>query len=226
MEKVTFTTTDGVQLVGNYFPPVPPRDPLYPSICGVLCLHMMPATKESWNELAIKLSENRFHVLAIDERGHGESCTQQKHALDYQTFSDTEQQAKRLDVDASLTWLASKGLDLKQTVVVGASIGANLSLDALVRYPQLPSAVLLSPGLDYRGIKTDDLATQLRPHQSVLLIASQDDQYSFQTIETLDQLIQVQHELKKFQAGDHGTRLFQAYPELVQEVASWIQTHG
>lgn len=216
MEKVTFNTQDKVRLVANYFAPVSS------STLGVLCLHMMPETKESWTPLAQVLSAQGLHVLAPDERGHGESTTRGGEELDYKKFSDQEQQAKRLDVDASLTWLKSHGVQLETCVVIGASIGANLALDALLRFPQLPAAVLLSPGQDYRGVQTNPAAQQLRPAQRVLYIASQDDEYSFESVERLDYLTKAPHETWRLSQAGHGTQMCTAQPQLVHQVADWV----
>lgn len=216
MEKVTFNTQDGVKIFGNYF------SPTTNSSSGVLCLHMMPETKESWTELAQLLSAQGMHVLAIDERGHGESVWRGDEKLNHKQFSDTEQQAKRLDVDAALEWMRTRGVELNQVTLVGASIGANLSLDTLVRFPLIPSAVLLSPGQDYRGIQTDSTITKLKPHQRVLLVASNDDQYSFETITRLDQLAQIPHETWRLDKAGHGTHMFIAEPDLLQKISDWI----
>lgn len=216
MKKITCTTPDGVKLIGNYF------SPATSSTAGVLCLHMMPETKESWTELAELLAAQGRQVLAIDERGHGESIWRDDQKLNYEEFSDAEQQAKRLDVDAALQWMQSQGVQLNQCVVIGASIGANLALDALVRFPQLPAAVLLSPGQDYRGVQTDTTITQLKPEQHVLLVASRDDEYSFESVERLDQLAKTPHETWRLERSGHGTRVFAAEPNLMQKVVQWI----
>lgn len=216
MEKINFTTQDGVQIVGNYFAAVTP------SSAGVLCLHMMPETKESWTKLAQLLSTQGMNVLAIDERGHGESIWREAEQLNYQHFSDQEQQAKRLDVDAALTWLQDRKVDLTRCAVIGASIGANLAVDALVRFPQLPAAVLLSPGQDFRGLKTDPAITQLKPKQQVLLVASSDDEYSFESVNRLDQLATTPHDTWRLKQAGHGTRMFAADTGLLIKVSEWV----
>lgn len=221
MEKITFNTQDGVKIWGNYFSPTTPSTST-PSASGVLCLHMMPETKESWTELAQLLSAQGKHVLAIDERGHGESVWRGEEKLRHQDFSDGQQQAKRLDVDSALQWMQTQGVTLNQIVIVGASIGANLALDALARLDQLPAAVLLSPGQDYRGVLTDTAITTLKPAQKVLLVASNDDPYSFETINRLDQLAKTPHETWRLDHAGHGTHMFNAEVDLLQKVSRWI----
>ena len=64
MEHITLTTKDGMEIHGLY------RE-VNQSQKAVLLLHMMPATKESWDGFATALQEKGITTLAIDERGHG-----------------------------------------------------------------------------------------------------------------------------------------------------------
>jgi alpha-beta hydrolase superfamily lysophospholipase len=93
-EKIFLTTEDKVKIAANFYPCEKE------SSIAVVCLHMMPATKESWDSFAIHLQRCGLCSLAIDERGHGESTIQQiktqKRVLDYRDFSDTEHQKKFL----------------------------------------------------------------------------------------------------------------------------------
>src|SRR5207245_1856203 len=95
----------------------------------VLLLHMMPAVKESWQELAKALNEAGLSALAIDFRGHGESVSKSDGTrLNYKDFADEQQQAKILDVRGAMEWLRARGAQDSQIAVIGASIGANLAL--------------------------------------------------------------------------------------------------
>jgi dienelactone hydrolase len=42
-----------------------------------------------------------------------------------------------------------------QIAIVGRSLGASLALLAVVNVPQVRAIALLSPSLDYRGLRTD-----------------------------------------------------------------------
>ena len=112
---------------------------------------MMPEVRRSWIPLSTELNKVGVATLAIDLRGHGESVEIQKVGgaklkLDYEKFSDAEHQASRLDVDAAMNFLKSKGFLEENIVLAGASIGANLTLDAMYRYHKISRGVLLSPG--------------------------------------------------------------------------------
>lgn len=105
--------------------------------------------------------------------------------LNYKKFTDSKHQKSVLDLGASVDFLKLKGVS--KIHLVGASIGANLSLQYLTEHSDARSAILLSPGLDYRGVKTEERAAKLRAGQAVYYIAADDDPYSAQTVKTLYQ---------------------------------------
>lgn len=138
-----------------------------------ILIHMMPATKESWEYFAGRLVESGYSSIAFDLRGHGES---EGGPDGYKRFSDADHQAGIRDVESAWEFLKSKGATPENTCLVGASIGANLALQFLSENPEFKKAALLSAGLDYRGIKTLELVKKLVKDQEVLLISSSDDQ--------------------------------------------------
>ena len=168
MEKVTLQTSDNIAIAGDYYAPTiqSPR--------GVLLVHMMPSTKESWRMLAKRLRGSGYHVLAIDLRGHGESVGGPEG---YKTFGDEEHQKSILDVEAGVGFLKTKGVVEDHLSVIGASIGANFVLRYAAEHGT-KNCVLLSAGLDYKGIKADPLVQKFKNGQRVLFVASQDDERS------------------------------------------------
>ncbi len=222
MEKVIFETEDGVQIIGDYIEIVKEAP-------TALLLHMMPVTRVSWRAFAEKLRQAGFSSLAIDFRGHGDSIRKfearstKYETLDYKKFTDREQQEKILDVRGAIEWLEKdRGVSRDHVVIVGASIGANLALQCMTEEPTIKRGVLLSPGLDYRGVKTDIFVRRLNSNQKVLLIASYDDEYSSQTIRELNRLNSAQTELREFSDLGHGTDMFRHKPELMDQVVKWL----
>ncbi len=218
-QKVEFQTEDNVTIIGNYFVGVRANVP------AVLLLHMMPATKESWNDFAEKLQKAGFQALAIDLRGHGESIKQNGKTLNYQKFSDQDHQNSILDVEAAVLWLAQKG---KVESIVGASIGANLALQFQSEHPEIKKSVLLSPGLDYRGVKTETPAANLKVNQAVFFAATDGDARSSefsaaQMSQRLYDLIRAQKEIKIFNGTEHGTDVFKSQPQLMDETINWLK---
>ena len=66
---VEIKTNDGISLKGTYFAAAKPGP-------GVLLLHQVNRTRESWNDVAAKLAAAGINALTVDMRGHGErGCT-------------------------------------------------------------------------------------------------------------------------------------------------------
>ena len=142
--------------------------------------------------------------------------------LQYKQFSDKQQQAKRLDVEAVIAYATTQGFSQKQMILIGASIGANLVIQALVHHPEIPCVIALSPGVDYHGVCTDTMITQLDPQQHVLLIASDDDQESYESIKKLHALNPKQTEVWEQTGLGHGTRMMQNDPALIDRIMRYL----
>lgn len=214
--RVSFETSDQVTIVGDWSATVEAKR-------AVLLLHMMPALRVSWLPLSRALNEAGFSTLAIDFRGHGESTQAQgDKKLNYQNFSDSEHQASRLDVDAAVNFLKSKGFSEENISFAGASIGANLSLDALYRYKGSTRAVLLSPGLDYRGVKTEALMKGLGALQKVWIVAAEGDTYSAESAVTLQKLQKENSTVTIFNGSAHGTNLFEPELSLIPKMVQFL----
>jgi esterase/lipase len=211
MEKVTFQTKDNVTIAGNYWKG---------GEKAVLLLHMMPATKESWNDFAAMLSKGGYTVLAIDMRGHGESTKKGSEELDFTKFSDAEHQTSIMDVEAAADFLKSKGA--RQLFVVGASIGANLALEYQSQHAEVAKSVLLSAGTNYRGIQTLPLAEKLRANQSVFLAAGEKDDDTAKAANQIGERLKGDKRVKIFTTDAHGTNLFGEYPGLMGEILDWL----
>lgn len=218
MKKIFFKTSDGVTIIANWFPVENPQK-------YILLLHMMPATKESWNDFAAKLNEAEFSVLAIDLRGHGESTEDGK--LGYKNFSDEEHQKYRLDVESALDFLKQKGARLENIYLCGASIGANLTIDFMDKYKEVEKGVALSAGLNYKGIETLPTVSQFSAKQNIYLAAAGDDARAGGPADEMAQQIYDatagRKEIKIYETGGHGTDLFTAHPEFMEELINWLQ---
>lgn len=219
METVRLKTQDGVEIVGDYYPPVGKTQVVKGASRGVLLLHMMPRDRKSWRVFAEKLQRVGLPVLAIDLRGHGES---QGGPDGYRTFSDAEHQNSRLDVIAGAVFLRSKRVD--EFHLVGASIGANLALQYAAEHPNARSIVLLSPGIDYSGLKTSEFIGKVPQSRGIFLVASDDDEYSKNSVNELVSRITLDenHKLKIFENGGHGTNIFENDPEFMDELVEWL----
>lgn len=216
-ERVQFKTTDGVLIIGEYQSPEKPK-------AFALLLHMMPADRTSWYAFMDSLKENNFASLAIDLRGHGESLNQGGNILNYHNFSNADHQASIKDVEAAVDWLIKEKSARKSDIfLTGASIGANLALQYQSQNSEIKAAILLSPGLDYRGVKTEPSALKIIATQAVFLVASEDDDYSLQTNRVLYNALQGQKEIKELKNAGHGTTMLEREPVLMDEVIEWLK---
>ena len=209
-ERVSLKTSDGIDIVGNYRADGSSKK-------AAILLHMMPATKESWNVFEVELDHAGYASIAIDERGHGESTM--NGTLDYKQFSEDEQQSKIHDVESAFEFLKAKGFAEKDIILVGASIGANLTIQFLADHASVPIGIALSPGLNYRGVKTDGFIQQFHDGQKIYLVASDDDDRdSAESCRKLHELNLSQTILIEKQGIGHGTNMFAADPGLMQEL--------
>lgn len=225
MEKITLTTLDTVALSGLYY--YPGKLEGAPK-CAVICLHMMPAAKESWIPLAELLSVQGFGVLAIDLRGHGKSTGGPDG---YKSFTDAEHGASREDVEAAIAYVKDQGFN--EITIVGASIGANLALVALAEHEEIKTAVLLSPGLNYYGIETLSIVERMDlehiSNKRILFATSEDDERKSGNNAAMTQQLYLtlpdtmQKKIIVYHVAGHGTDMFgKEKPDLLQEIVDWI----
>lgn len=214
--QITLKTLDGQEIAGVFYDVAEPKG-------AVVFSHMMPATKESWADLADLFASRGFSCLAIDLRGHGES---EGGPDGYKKFTDEDHQKSILDVDAAAKCLLGKGFPASQIVLVGASIGANLSLKYMGDHNDFKTAALLSSGLDYRGIATEPSAHALTDGARVLLVSSRDDGDNAAENEALMAAIpaRVEKKLQVYDKAGHGTQMLGREPELATLIMQFVDS--
>lgn len=216
-EAITLKTADTVSIAGIHYPGEKGSP-------GILLLHMLPETKESWHRLAQKLQQNGFGVLSIDLRGHGES---DGGPDGYRAFSEDE--TKKSIEDARAGFLFQKNEGHNPLFVLGASIGANFALQLLAEEELLRGGVIMSAGTNYGGVFTLPSASRIRATQGVYFISAKGDirrngisagvmaQELFNAVPSQDKALDI------FESREHGVHLFQAYPTLEDDIVAWFQ---
>ncbi len=202
---VTFTTADGISLVGTYFEPAQGNAP------GVILVHMVAGQRADWDSLAAALQDRGFAILTFDLRGHGESGGSQE----WDKMSD--------DVAVAYQFLSGQpSVDRTRVGLVGASIGANLALNSAAVEPGVKALVLLSPGLDYRGVQTE-ASMQPYGNRPILFVASKTDAYAAQTVATLSGLAQGKAKTQLYDNAGHGTQMLGGADGLEDLIANWLR---
>jgi len=198
------SAADGLVLQATYY-----SAPTRPAP-AVLLLHQRGRDRTTWNALALRLQAAGYAVLAVDQRGHGETGGAEDWTLAQE------------DARAALSMLSElPGIAPGQISVIGASVGANLGLNACAGLPGCAAAVLLSPGLDYRGITTAGAMAQLgaRP---LLIVASEGDGNNPADSITLDGLAAGDHQLIILPDAGHGTDMLLSTPDLAERIVAWL----
>ena len=210
VEEMSVEASDGLMIRGTLLAPLTSgADP------GVMLLHMLGDDRTVWGEvgLAAELVAAGYAVLVIDMRGHGETGG----APDWTLAAD----------DLGRVWdafTARDTVDKARTAIVGASIGANTALRLGAERPDVGAVVLLSPGLDYRGVTTEDHLA-IYGDRPLLLVASEDDAYSADSVRALAGAAGGAT-VHMYEDAGHGTNMFAAEPELGALIIGWLNDHA
>lgn len=178
---------------------------------GVVLVHMEGRSAEDWRYLADRFSKSQLSVVAPDLRGHGANGVKDLTEADYQ--------AMVADVEAAAAWLRKQGVT--DVSCVGASVGANLCLLAAARDPQMVNLVLLSPGLNIKGVTTGD-AMQRYGERPVLIVASSEDALAKGAATVLSNAALGQKQVEMLQNAGRGTRMLNQDARLEGTILSWL----
>lgn len=203
---VTLPSLDGVPLAGLLYEASARPAP------AVVLVHMFGRSKDEWGPLAERLQDSGITALALDLRGHGQSGG-----------SASELPRMVNDVQAALTWLSLRPtVHAPSLAVVGASLGANLAALAAGHVGSVRAVAMLSPSLDYRGVRLDAEVMRKIADRSVWFGASTEDPFALRTIRELaGDSTSVEQRLSTHRA--HGTPLLAADPDLSRELVDWLK---
>lgn len=206
LRAVTLRTQDGVSLTGSYFEPSRRPAP------AVMLVHMLTRNREDWHGVGARLSEAGFAALAVDLRGHGGSGG-----------SAADLTKMVLDLRAARSFLADRAdVQAGAIGVAGASIGANLAVLMAADEPAVRSLALLSPGLDYRGLRIE-AAMRKFGERPALIVAGVNDPYAQRSARQLATLGPGVRDVRMLQVPGHGTMLFSRAADLVGTLVDWFQ---
>jgi len=207
-KDITLTTSDGVQLAARFYTP----ENLNADTAVLILVHEAYRDSSSWEGFQTEALENGYAVIALDLRGHGRS----EGDLVFDEAMDR-------DIDAVIEWIsASSDLNGDRIVIAGASVGANLALRAAARYPQINTVVLLSPGLMYWEIGTENAILDYG-RRPLLLVASEDDAYAAVSVQKLNELGRGYDKLMIYPGADHGTEMIRSQPDLSDLIFYWFE---
>jgi len=199
--RVTVRTEDGLTLNGTYFEASRRPAP------GIVLLHMLTRSHDDWAAAGSRLADAGYAVFAIDFRNGG----------------DADAAGLERDVRAAKAFLRERPEVTPNAFgIAGASIGANMALLDAADDPAVQSVALLSPGLDYRGLRTE-AAMKKFGARPVLLVSSTKDPYAWRSVKTLAAIGSGAREVRLSDALAHGTMLLQRDPDLIAALVDWFR---
>lgn len=198
MEPVTFTTKDGVQLKGSYFP-----SGAGPAAPVAILLHGQGGNRLVWQagkgktpSFAEALQQNDFAVITVDLRGHGENnpagnANAKKNEIKLKPID--HQAIVALDLEAVKKFIfeehQARKLNMNKLAIVGADFSAVAALayteldwskepydDAPVPAARTPrgqdvkALILLSPDQSVSGLNTNVPVARLRALKMPVMI--------------------------------------------------------
>ena len=210
---VSIRTEDGVTLAGTFYEASRRPAP------AVILLHMLTRSREDWDAAANLLADAGLHALAIDFRGHGGSSAGPPAA-----GGGPDLTRLVLDVQAARAFLVARGDLVIPSVIgiAGASVGANVAILSGAGDPAVRSLALLSPGLDYRSLRTD-AALRKYGGRPALLVAGSNDPYALRSAKDLAAGGGGVREMRILENAGHGTTMLKGDHDLGRLLVDWFQ---
>lgn len=179
---------------------------------AVVLVHMLQKSGRDWEPLAVRLASEGVGALALDLRGHGES-----------PGSTSDYAGMLQDVRAARRFLSTRpDVNPARVGLVGASLGATLVAQAAAEDATIAVLVLLSPSLDYRGLRIEP-AVRKYGARPLLLVASADDGYASRTVRDLQKSGGGIRETMLLSRAGHGTAMLTGDPDLVRRLVEWLR---
>lgn len=210
---VEVTAVDGLVLVGDFYGTAE-ADGEKPA---VLLLHMLDSSRTAWNPLLPALIADGYNVLAVDLRGHGE------------TGGSRDWAKAQEDTQAWLAWLREQPSVKDDSVsIIGASVGTTLALAGCAADEQCITAIALSP-VTWRSIPSQEAVSDGLKDRSAMLIASQSDRGSADTLRTLVGVAKGEVGSQLFTGSTHGTAYLnkrnKTFEPVMKMILDWLDAH-
>jgi dienelactone hydrolase len=202
---VSFRAEDGRTINAIVFEPSQRPAP------AVVLVPMLGRPKDDWDAIGQRLADANMLALAIDLPGTSDPG-------DSKVLGGWS-----ADVRAAVLYLSSRqDVRAGSIGIAGASLGANLAALAAADLQSVHSLALVSPSLDYRGVRIDAAMKQYdgRP---ALFIASNHDPYAARTVRELAKDPPGTRETRFSETTAHGTLLLVRDPEMARALVEWFQ---
>jgi alpha-beta hydrolase superfamily lysophospholipase len=161
-------------------------------------------------------------LLAYDIRGHGDSATQNGESRRHNQFTREDWKRAIADIGIAKKQILAHGASPDNLFVVGSSIGANFALLYGNTDSDIQGVVLLSPGIEYKGINIENTVKENR-RLPLLLMAAEGDRYSANSIEKISVWSPSYTELRTYSGTSHGTDLLSRSDRITNDIFGWLK---
>ena len=212
---VELSATDGAKLVGDYFA-TGKTGP------GIILFHQCNMDRKAWEPLVKSLTAAGMNVLAMDNRGFGDSGGKRHDTLTPDEQRKTVEEVWPGDFDVAFQYLLSQpGVQREKIAAVGASCGVNNAIQLARRHPEVKALVLLSGGTNQEG------RMFLRRSQAVPILTAAADDDVFGVLTQLMQWFyslspRTESRFQQYVSGGHGARMFAPHPDLLDLITRWL----
>ena len=187
-----------VQVVGDW-------ENVDESTKAVIMVHQAIGDSSDWDFFSSHLKLAGFSALSISLTPSDSSP---------EGWLSTTQQ-----IDAAIAWVTEQGFNY--LALVGAGIGANLSMISAAENLNVDNLVILSPGLQYEGVHAENtIATY--GDRPLFIAVSRQDPYAARSSIYFDVEARGLHHLEILTRAGHGTQMLTMAPSLSSEIISWL----
>lgn len=179
---------------------------------AVVLVPMLGRSKDDWQAVGQKLSEAGVTALAVD--------------LPAQTLPADPKEAGFWpgDVRSAVAFLASQPEVRAGSIgVAGASLGASIAAQAAAADSRIRALALISPALDYRGVRIESAMRQYGARPALLLASAHDPYAARSARELAGKDAPGPREVRLSGVSAHGTLLLAQDADLVRGLVEWFQ---
>ncbi len=177
---------------------------------GVVLVHANDRSSEDWAYFGDRLSQRGFNVIAVDLRGHGATGG---------SIGDEDYAKMTQDIDAAIAHLRASGAT--SVHLMGAELGANLSIHTAVADTEVTDIVLLSAGMNLNGVASPT-AFETYGDRPALVVASSGDSYSARSASVLERKAQGAMYVEYIEGDAAGVLMINRDPQLEGKLVAWF----
>lgn len=204
---VPLAAADGASLTALVY------EPFHQPAPAVVLLHMLGRSRRDWEETAQRLRTAGFLVLALDFRWIAAAGGPDQR----RDFGPLV-----LDARAALEYVKARPDVVPGRIGIGgASLGASVAALAAAEDPDVRALALISPALDYRGLRCE-AAMRKYGERPALLVSAAADPYALRSARQLA-TGGANREVLVTETAGHGTTLLARQPELIDRLVDWFQ---